>query len=78
MLKRYVAGPHVITADGVMHFNAAVGRRIKVNGRLFDVSWNSQTNCFESTYFVRNTWFTSAGRTRAYLAAYIHIAMCGN
>ncbi len=75
MSHKYVAGPNVITADGVIHFNRPIGKAIKVDGRVFPVTYNDVTRCFESYVARHHDSCICAGRTRAHLSAYIHMAL---
>jgi hypothetical protein len=59
----------------MFHARGKVGKYIIVDGRRFAVSYNVATRCCE-TYVVRHhDSCICAGRTRAYLSAYIHMAL---
>jgi hypothetical protein len=70
--------PNVVTCDGMFHARGKVGKYIIVDGRRFAVSYNAATRCYESYVGGRHYSYTCCGRTRAYLSAYIHMALFPN
>jgi hypothetical protein len=66
--------PNVVTCDGMFHRAGKVGKYIVVDGRRFPVDLDTALGGYK-VYVVGRPSVTVYARTRAYLSAYIHMAL---